>query len=111
VSEETQQTIQQPVAVDDYDALLKMFVARRMELGLTSLEVDDLAGLQNGYTSKIEARIKNFGPISLPCLCSALGLQITVARVEPHRTVLGFKIRPETLQRRRAYWKKLGLAG
>jgi hypothetical protein len=46
---------------------------------LRQLDVDEKAGLQNGYTGKIEAKVRRLGDLSLPMLCAALDIDILVA--------------------------------
>jgi hypothetical protein len=51
---------------------------RRRELGLTCLAVDEITGLQSGYSVKIFNAIKNLGPASMPSLLNALGAKVVV---------------------------------
>ena len=67
-----------------YEDLVAACRLRRHELGLAQLVVDDIAGLQSGYTGKIECGDKRMGPMSLPCLLQALGLELVVVRSVPH---------------------------
>jgi len=63
------------------EELILAFRARREELGLSQLELDDLAGLQDGYTGKIEAgpvRGRSFGEVSLPLILDALGVRLVL---------------------------------
>lgn len=60
--------------------LVAVMTARRIELGLSQIDIDDAAGLQGGYTGKIEAGIKNIGFKSLPGLLGALGLVLRCER-------------------------------
>jgi len=75
--------------VRDMDGLVAALKARRYELGLPQLEVDEIAGLQNGYCAKIESRMKNLGPVSLGCLLGALGLELHVVKTVPHHVKQG----------------------
>lgn len=61
----------------NYEEMRLAIIARRRRMGLSQLVVDEIAGLQSGYTAKIEAgaRIKNLGPLSLTLLMGALGLE------------------------------------
>ena len=68
--------------VQSYQELKKALIALRHELGLSQLEVDDIAGLQSGYLSKLECGMKNMGPMSLDALLGALGLKLVVVRSE-----------------------------
>lgn len=67
------------VAVD-YAGLRKLVAARRQELGLRQLEVDDLAGVQQGYTGKLECGLRHFGDMSLGSILGALGLSLVAMR-------------------------------
>lgn len=61
-----------------YDALVNALIARRHQLGWSQLELDERAGLQSGYTGKLEAwrgpQGKVAGVTSLPRWLQALGL-------------------------------------
>lgn len=69
--------------VGTYEELIRALVNHRRELGLTHLQVDDLAGFQDGYTSKIEMGPKKkhgrgLGRLSLPYLLDTYGLRLAV---------------------------------
>jgi hypothetical protein len=68
-----------PVA-RDLDELLTAIRARRDELQTTHAILDDLAGLQAGYVSKLLANppIKSLGQISLGALLGALGIALHI---------------------------------
>ncbi len=51
---------------------------RRRALGLSQLDVDAIAGLQPGYTGKLETGAKGYGPASLAATLKALGVGIAV---------------------------------
>lgn len=68
-----------PIIITSYDELRAALAARRKSLGLTQLAVDHLAGLQSGYTGKLEAQIKNFGPMSFDAILGTLGLKIELS--------------------------------
>ena len=79
----------------DYVGLVKAIKERRAALGLSQLALDDLAGLQSGYTGKIEAMLTNpgaknaraIGRESLPLLLGALGIELAVVPgAARHRT-------------------------
>lgn len=78
----------EPLAIcRDYRALMDALKARRAALGMTQMDVDARAGLQDGYTGKLEAWDRDsgrrLGPVSMELLLGALGLEI--ALVEIHR--------------------------
>jgi hypothetical protein len=76
----------EPVTFTTWDALIATFRARRIQLGLSQLDVDDLAGTPSGYTGKLEASLTNpaaknarsIGRESLPLMLGALKLQLSV---------------------------------
>jgi len=71
---------------DTYGDLVRQIASRRKELGLTSLDVDDLAGLPDGYVSKLECyparHHRTLGIVSLPVLMQTLGLRLAVVKVD-----------------------------
>lgn len=77
---------------NDFTDLVRAMRERRIQLGLSQLALDDLAGLPSGYVGKLEANLTNpsarnargMGRDSLPLLLGALGLQIGVV-VAPNR--------------------------
>jgi hypothetical protein len=66
--------------VRDYDGLLAAIRARRDELKVAHLVIDDVAGLQTGYTSKLlsDPPIRNLGAMSLGPLLGTLGLALAI---------------------------------
>jgi hypothetical protein len=56
--------------------LRRVFDERRVELGLRMMDVDLHAELQDGYFAKLMCGLRNFGPVSLPKVLAALGLEI-----------------------------------
>lgn len=77
---------------NDFTDLVRAMRERRIQLGLSQLALDDLAGLPSGYVGKQEAMLTNpgaknargLGRDSLQLLLAALGLQIGVI-VAPNR--------------------------
>jgi hypothetical protein len=63
-----------PVAVRirDYDQLTSALAARRRQLGLRQLELDEKSGLLSGYSGKIEVQTRRLGPLSLPMILAGL---------------------------------------
>ena len=51
---------------------------RRKSLGLSQLALDDEAGLQSGYTGKLECGARGFGDMSLAAVLGALGVHLTL---------------------------------
>jgi hypothetical protein len=64
-------------SIDDLVAAIR---ARRDELNVSHELIDDLAGLQSGYTSKLLAPepMKGLGLMSLPALLGALGAALVL---------------------------------
>jgi transcriptional regulator with XRE-family HTH domain len=62
--------------VSSHDGLIAALVARRKQLGLSQLDVDEISGLQPGYTAKIECGTKRVGYLSLTLLLGALKLDL-----------------------------------
>lgn len=60
--------------------LIAALCARRDELNISHETIDNIAGLQSGYTSKLLAPtpIKNLGPMSFAALLGALGVAVVV---------------------------------
>jgi hypothetical protein len=71
----------QPATVRNYSDLIRLLCARRDELNLCHETLDALAGLQNGYASKILTphHLRKLGPVSWS-LVEALGLAVTIAK-------------------------------
>lgn len=69
-----------------YSEVVAAIVARRISLGLTQVEVDQLSGVPDGYTGKIEAFLTNptapnarmLGFISLPLMLGALDIRLAI---------------------------------
>lgn len=81
--------------VGDYAGLVRLFERRRRELGLTCIDMDYLAGLQEGYTSKIEQfpnrHSRTLGFVSLPNMLRVLGLRLAVVKAELPADVIAYK--------------------
>jgi hypothetical protein len=79
--------------VHDYGELVVALRNRAEQLNISNLVLDDVSGLQSGYTSKcltLGLKRKTLGRLSLGVLLQALGLQLVVvedpealARVRP----------------------------
>ena len=50
----------------------------RIHRGMTLMELNDLAGLQGGYSNKIFCGLKALGPLSLPAILRALDCELMV---------------------------------
>jgi hypothetical protein len=64
--------------ISGYPALRRALTARRHELVQSQREVDDIARVPDGYTSRVEAGIRNFGDVSLQAILGALGVEIVI---------------------------------
>lgn len=58
--------------------VMKLVSARRYELRIASRALDDIAGVADGYVSKLECGMKRPGDMSLPSILGALGLKLLV---------------------------------
>lgn len=87
--------------------LIQALRNRRDELQLTHETIDDISGLQAGYTSKLLAPkpIKNLGPMSFECILGALGLAVVVVE-DPEQIA---RIEWQWTKRRRPKRKMLAL--
>jgi hypothetical protein len=72
--------------VRDYDGLRLAVRRRRRQLGLTLLDVDFAAGLQDGYAAKLECGVRNFGDMSLAAVLETLDLELVVRARNPRQT-------------------------
>jgi len=61
-----------------YDDLPVALSAARKKIGLSQLELDDLSGLQTGYTGKLECGLKHYGPVSFGATLAGLGLALVL---------------------------------
>jgi len=66
--------------VTNFEDLRVLIDTHRRKIGVTLLHLDDIAGLQHGYASKLACGIKNYGQMSLPSVLGALGLELWVVR-------------------------------
>ena len=64
--------------VHTYRDLIDGLNVRRKELGLPMLAVDFEAKLQDGYSSKLFAGIRNLGPLSFGALLKALNVELVL---------------------------------
>src|SRR4051812_42695572 len=65
------------IEIKNYDELIDLCNQRAAELQLTRAQLDELAGLQEGYSSKVlrKSQLKKLGPISFH-LFGALGVRL-----------------------------------
>lgn len=71
---ECQRVLAQPVRT--MADLARAVAARRQLLGLRQLEVDELSGMPSGYQGKVEAGVKNWGPLSFEYVLAALKAEL-----------------------------------
>jgi hypothetical protein len=73
-----------PQLIRQYPDLIKTLKERRLELGMSAMELDARAGWQEGYTSKVENWAKPYGrgigPVSLPLWLEALDMSMILVR-------------------------------
>ena len=58
--------------------IAQVLAKRRYQLGLTGRCLDQVAGLADGHTTKLESAVKTLGQISLPTLLAALGCRLAL---------------------------------
>lgn len=75
-----------------YRQIMDAMRKRREQLGMTQMDVDARAGLQDGYTGKLEVwdrdNGRRLGPVSTQLLLEALGLAIALVVVRPGKPKL-----------------------
>lgn len=64
--------------VTTLEEIQQAMTARRKSLGLSQMLVDDISGLQTGYTGKLECGIKGLGKISMPLILGALKCELLI---------------------------------
>jgi hypothetical protein len=64
--------------VRDYESLLQAIRLRMSELNITQSVVDDVSGVQSGYTGKLlcSPPIKRLGMMSLGAVLGTIGMQL-----------------------------------
>jgi hypothetical protein len=67
------------IRIRDYSQLRQAIAARRRQLGLRQLDLDERAGLQTGYAGKVEAGIRKLGDLSLPMILAGLDCDLYLA--------------------------------
>jgi hypothetical protein len=106
------------VTFTTFHEMMAAFRARRMELGLSQLAVDERAGLATGYCGKLEAQLTNphapaarwIGKESLPLLLGALGLELAIASASRSPATTGQNAR-EIKEKGRVRFKTLAERG
>jgi hypothetical protein len=76
-------------SISTRETLIGSIKAERIRQGLSCESMDDVAGLQSGYTTKLEnwrsSSGRCLGNVSLPLVLQALGLKLVLARTRPCR--------------------------
>ena len=67
---------------ENHGELVRLLAQRRVDLRISQRALDDAAGLQEGYTGKIECGTRHLGPVSLETLLAALGLRLAVVEAD-----------------------------
>ena len=70
--------------IRDYQSLIAEIVAERKRQGLTQIDMDAVAFIADGYTAKLEAGYKHFGPISLAAVLGALNVALVLVKLDEH---------------------------
>jgi hypothetical protein len=90
--------------VRTYEDLHAILRQRAEALDVSRLTIDEIAGVQSGYTSKILAPqpTKRLGPISFPALLGALGLKLVVVEDKDQLRKIARRLTPRGPGGRRA---------
>jgi len=66
--------------VSDYSELVNALRDRAIEMRISRLDIDEISGLQSGYSSKLLSLqpAKIFGPISMGPMLEVLGLRVVL---------------------------------
>jgi hypothetical protein len=87
-----------PKLITTLDDLIEALRQRRDELDISHETIDAVSGLQSGYTSKVMARMKGLGAVSLPALLGALAVGLVLVEDPLQRSL----IEPRWERRKRA---------
>jgi hypothetical protein len=93
-----------------YDDLLAALRAKRIERGLSSIELDDLSGMQDGYTGKLEngfvhnrkKSARSFGPVTLGLWLQALNIGLVIVDTNERDRARSYRVRNSHTCRRSA---------
>ena len=91
--------------VRSYDDLVEVVRNRIIELAITHETADAISGLQSGYTSKLVAKMKGFGPISLSCLLPALGVKLVAVEDPEALARVRSRLVKRIFPRRDEHWR------
>ena len=64
--------------VTTLEDIVRVAKIRRSDLGLSQLALDDISGMQTGYTGKLECGDKGLGKLTLPLLLGGLKLELAL---------------------------------
>jgi hypothetical protein len=67
------------IRIRDYSQLRQAIAARRRQLGLRQLDLDEKSGTMTGYCGKLECGARKFGDLSLPMVLAALDCDLLLA--------------------------------
>jgi hypothetical protein len=81
------------VLIPDYESLKRALSERRIGLKLRMQELDNDAGLQEGYAAKCFCGVRNFGPTTLWPVIEALGLQMVLIPAAPGMALTPYEIK------------------
>ncbi len=95
----------------DFEGMRAAFKLRKNDLRLTTLELDDLAGLQTGYSSKLLCGMKRPGDMSLPALLGALGCELALIPSRARHRAQSHIIHGKAASRAKKNMSDLGRAG
>jgi hypothetical protein len=69
------------LVADDYESLRAILNERRLMCKMTMIELDQRAGLADGHAGKLLCGARNLGPVSLPLILGALGVQLALVEI------------------------------
>lgn len=81
-AKQKQKRVEAGIVVRTYEDLVEALKTYRHEQGLSQMELDNIAGFQDGYTAKLEVGYKEggrgVGAMSLPTWLDSLGVRLLV---------------------------------
>jgi hypothetical protein len=67
------------IRCNTYSELISALDARRRQLRMTMLDLDNASGVQDGYSAKLICGKRKLGHVSLPLVIEALAVELYVA--------------------------------
>ena len=91
----------QPIFVDNYDELVRVFKERIETMRISHLALDELAGLASGHSGKLlgPSQVKKFGALTTFVVAQALGLRLALIEDPEALAVARRRIVPKDVSR------------